>query len=110
MTIHVPQPKKRRRVSGDSVWDAQGQLMDWCVTRAPRVIPNSHAIIVPRPTNFFRIQIYFFLRDSVKKRHEKNDTKKKLSTIFIILVTVDEYQVRLHGNGFLAEHSSSQSP
>ena len=45
--------------------------MDWCVTRAPRVIPNSHAIIVPRPTNFFRIQIYFFLRDSVKKRHEK---------------------------------------
>lgn len=72
MSNSAPQSKLRRCIScGDSVWDAQGQLMYWCVTRAPRVIPNSHAIIVPRPANFFRIQIFYFLRVSVEKRHEK---------------------------------------
>lgn len=86
------------------MWDAQGQLMNLyggLASLASSPTPTLLSYHV-RPT--FSVFKYFIFCAILSK----NDTKKKLSTISIIIV--DKYQVRLDWDGFLSEHGPGQPP
>lgn len=101
---HGAAVRKQEGAYRDSVWDAQGQpmyLYGALASLASSPTPTLLSYHV-RPT--FSVFKYIFFCAILSK----NDTKKKLSTISIIIV--DKYQVRLDWDGFLSEHGPGQPP
>ena len=101
---HGAAVRKQEGAYRDSVWDAQGQPMNLYGALASLASSPTPTLLSYHVRPTFSVFKYFIFCSILSK----NDTKKKLSTISIIIV--DKYHVRLDWNGFLSEHSSSQSP